>query len=579
MTSRKRWHLKSTATDADVSELAASLNNLHPSLARTLMERGIATFDAARAYFRASISDLHDPFLMQDMEKAVTRIAEALEADEQFVVYGDYDVDGTTATALLTRYLRDVGGKVSFFVPNRFEHGYGLSKQGLDHAASEGARLVIALDCGVTAIEEAVYAREKGMDLIICDHHTPLDTLPDAVAVLNPKRADCAYPYKELCGCGVTFKLVQALESRLQRSRSSIFDFLDLVALATASDVVSVTGENRILLREGLKQLRTNARIGLRMLAEQADVRLSECSASNIIFTLGPRINAAGRLGDAARAVSLMLAFDELEATARARQLERLNQERRELDRETQELAFEQADRILARGSRHTLVLHDDDWHLGVIGIVASRLVERHFRPTIMMTTVNGYAKGSARSVAGINIHAALKECSDILTEFGGHDFAAGLSLPVDAIPEFADRFEEAVSRAITPDLLEPVVDVDAKLPVREINAKLWSILHQFAPFGPDNDMPTFQAGNLEVVGAISTVGRDRSHLRFAVQDRDGGQRLDVIGFRMSKYLDTVSESQATGTPLELLYSIQENTWNGRTKLQLQAHDMRLETA
>jgi single-stranded-DNA-specific exonuclease len=574
--SRKRWQIKPVPSDAVVADLARQLNGLHPALARTLAARGIDTFDSARHYFRAGISDLHDPFLMRDMDLAVDRLVRAIENDERILVYGDYDVDGTTATALLTRYLRDVGGDVCYFIPDRFKHGYGLSVKGLDHAVEEGAKVVVALDCGVTAVEEALYARKVGLDLVICDHHTPQAVLPDAIAVVDPKRADCDYPFKELCACAVAFKLAQAMETRLQRSRTPLTDFLDLVALATASDVVSVTGENRILLREGLERLRTNARVGLKMLAEEAGVRMSDCSASNIIFALGPRINAAGRLGDASRAVALMLAFDELEAVARARQLERLNQERRELDQETQELAFAKADRLLAKGSRHTIVLHDEDWHLGVIGIVASRLVERHYRPTIMMTTLNGMAKGSARSVAGINIYAALQECEDLLTEFGGHDFAAGVTLPIAHLTEFANRFEQAVSGAITADVLEPVVHVDAELALKDVNAKFWNILRQFAPFGADNEMPIFQSSNLEVVGPISTVGKDRSHLRFAVMDRDGGQRRDVIGFRMAKYLDVVTESQATGQPLEMLHSIQENTWNGRTKLQLQAVDIRL---
>ncbi len=572
----RKWQPKPAGPQSTVDSLAAALNNMPEPLARALCVRGITTYDAARTWFRAGPSSLHSPWLMQDMDRAVDRLQQALDRSERIVVYGDYDVDGTTATTLLVRYLRDVGNKASYFVPTRFEHGYGLSKKGVDEAVADGADLIVALDCGVTAIDEAEYIRSLGIDLIVCDHHTTLETLPYAVAVLNPKRKDCAYPFKDLCAVGLAFKLVAAMEERQKRRRGDIYDFLDLVALGTAADVVSVTDENRILLREGLARLRQGARVGLRMLAEEAGLRLSSCTATQIMFSIGPRINAAGRVGNAERAVALMLAPDEIEAAARARQLERLNEERRELDREAQISAFKAADQVLARGHRHTLVLHNEDWHMGVIGIVASRLVERHFRPTVMMTTVNGLAKGSARSVAGINIYEALESCSDMLTEFGGHNFAAGVTLPLDRVAEFAERFEKAVTNAITPDVLTPVMEFDAELPVSLIDQKLWKTLRQFAPYGPDNEMPVFWARNLVVTGPISTVGKDRSHLRFAVRDRDGGPKRNVIGFKLAKHLDVVTESQATGAPLEMLYAVQENTWNGRTSLQLEAKDIRL---
>lgn len=572
----RQWQPKAAAPQPTIDALSAALNNLPEPLARTLCVRGITTFEAARTWFRAGPDDLHSPWLMQDMDVAVDRLQRALDGNERILVYGDYDVDGTTATTLLVRYLRDVGNNASYFVPTRFEHGYGLSKKGIDEAVADGIDLIVALDCGVTALEEADYIRSLGIDLIVCDHHTTLETLPHAVAVLNPKRADCAYPFKDLCAVGLAFKLVAAMEDRQKRRRGDVLEFLDLVALGTAADVVSATDENRILLREGLVRLRQGSRVGLRMLAEEAGLRLSSCTATQIIFSIGPRINAAGRVGNAERAVALMLAPDEIEASARARQLERLNDERRELDREAQASAFKAADRVLARGHRHTLVLHNEDWHMGVIGIVASRLVERHFRPTVMMTTVNGLAKGSARSVAGINIYQALESCSDLLTEFGGHNFAAGVTLPLDRVDDFAERFEMAVTGAITADVLTPVVEMDAELPVSMIDQKLWKTLRQFAPYGPDNEMPVFMARNLVVTGPISTVGKDRSHLRFAVRDAAGGPKRNVIGFKLAKHLDIVTESQATGAPLEMLFAVQENTWNGRTSLQLEAKDIRL---
>lgn len=575
--STKNWLIKCVDDESIVDTLQHELNDLPRPLARALALRGINSFDSAKSFFRSGMDSLHDPFLMIDMESAVERIIRGLNDGERFLVYGDYDVDGTTSTALLTHYLKSLGADVIFFVPDRFNHGYGLSKSGLDQANSTGADLIIALDCGVTAVDETEYARSLGMDLVICDHHTPGAGLPSAVAVLDSKRKDCSYPFKELCGCGVTFKLAQAIHARLGRDPADLHNYLDLVALATAADVVSLTGENRILLREGLRLLQSKPRIGIKMLAAQAGVRLSECDTRSIVFSLGPRINAAGRLGDPARAVSLLLAETELEATARAHQLERLNQERRMLDRTIQKEAFKMADLLLAKGMRHTVVLHNPDWHLGVIGIVASRLVERHFRPAIMMTTTGSLVKGSARSINGINVYRALQACEDLLEEYGGHDFAAGLSLRPENVEEFSRRFDEAVAGAVTPEILEPVIEVDAKMSLSELDKRFWSVLKQFEPFGADNPAPIFMASDLEVIGPVSTVGKERSHLKFTVRDRSGSHpSRDVIGFGMSKHLDCVADSQSTGKPLELLFTIQENNWNGRISLQLLAKDVRL---
>ena len=574
---KPRWILQEIENEPLVERLRHELNDLPVELARILALRGIGSFDEARCYFRGSLEELHDPFLMQGMSDAVARILRALDEKDRILVYGDYDVDGTTATALLTQFLRRLGGDVEFFVPNRFQHGYGLSKPGIDHCANEGARMIIALDCGISALDEAEYAKSLGIDLIICDHHKPHDFLPDAVAVLDPKRDDCSYPFKELCGCGVTFKLVQALLMALKRDLREAVQYLDLVALATASDVVPVLGENRILLREGLKVIRSEPRIGIKHLAREAHSRLSECTTGTIAYNIGPRINAAGRLGDAGRAVALLLAEDEIEASARARQLERLNQERRVLDRETMDQAVSLAERLLLASDRHTVVLHQPDWHIGVIGIVASRLVDRYYRPTIMMTSINGEVRGSARSINGINIFSALRECADLLSEFGGHDYAAGLSLPEENLSAFIDRFESVVAQQISPELLEPVMTVDAELNLSELNDRFWAVLRQFAPFGPENMEPVFHARNLEVTGEPVTVGHDQNHLKFNVKDRNfGGPSREVIGFRMSDYADIVSESRNSGVPLELLFCIQENTWNGRTTLQLRAVDLRL---
>jgi single-stranded-DNA-specific exonuclease len=575
--SSKRWHIKQLETEKIVGDLQIALNDLPHPLARALAIRGIESLETAKDFFRSSTDGLHDPFLMVDMDLAVARIVEALKKSERIVVYGDYDVDGTTSTALLTHYLGELGADVHFFIPDRFKHGYGLSELGLQDAKATGATLIIALDCGVTSVHEALYARTLGMELIVCDHHTPGLELPDAVAVLDAKRSDCPYPFKELCGCAVTLKLAQAVQSSLGKNPQDLYQYLDLVAIATASDVVSLTGENRILLRAGIEKLKTSPRIGLKMLAEQAAVRLSDCDTRAIVFGLGPRINAAGRLGDAMRAVTLMLSETELEATARARQLERLNEERRALDRQTQEEAFKMADLLLAKGQRHTVVLHHPDWHLGVIGIVASRLVDRHFRPAIMLANSGNVVKGSARSINGINIHQALQSCSDLLEEFGGHDYAAGVTLLPENVEAFKERFDQAVAGAVTPDILEPVVEVDSTMDLSTLDNRFWAVLKQFEPFGADNPEPIFWSSRLEVVGPVTTVGRDRSHLKFSVrQHTDGGSVRDVIGFGLGKHLDKVSESQERGKSLELLFTIQENTFNGRTKLQLLAKDVRL---
>lgn len=575
--SKKRWQIKPVQTESVVDHLQQSLNDLPRPLARALALRGIESFDMAKTFFRSGTEGLHDPFLMRDMDLAVKRVREALEKRERILVYGDYDVDGTTSTALLTHYLGSLGADVIFFVPDRFKHGYGLSEAGLNEAHANGAQLVISLDCGITSVREAEYARSLGMDLVVCDHHTPGTEIPNAVAVLDAKRSDCSYPFKELCGCGVTLKLAQAIHTALGNDPNELFSYLDLVCIATASDVVSLTGENRILMREGLRILRESPRIGLKKLADEAGVRLSDCDTRAIVFGLGPRINAAGRLGDAERAVTLLLADSELEATARARQLERLNDERRMLDRQTQDEAFKLADLLLAKGQRHTIVLHHPEWHLGVIGIVASRLVDRHFRPAVMLASSGDVIKGSARSINGINIYQALVACEDLLEDFGGHDFAAGLTLKPENLEAFVERFDAAVSGSVTDDILDPVVEVDSDMELNDLDKRFWAVLKQFEPFGADNPTPIFWSQQLEVVGPVATVGRDRSHLKFSVRERMSRQPArDVIGFGLGKHFEKVAESQEKGKSLDLLFSIQENTFNGRTKLQLLAKDVRL---
>lgn len=578
-----RWEHRSIDNSEVVSRLQRDLNDLPLPLARALALRDVTTFKEARHFFRADRSSLHDPFRMQDMDAAADRLAHAIEQGECVLVYGDYDVDGTTATALLTHFLRARGVEASFFIPDRYEDGYGLCTRGLDEAVAQDADLVVALDCGITAVEEAAYAKEQGLDLIICDHHTPKDTLPEALAVLDPKRPDDDYPFKELSGCGLGFKLVQATLSRLDESTDDAFDYLDLLAVSTASDIVPLYGENRVLMAEGLQTLQTSQRPGLQALAEVANLDLADVtSTGTIVFTLGPRINAAGRMEHARTAVELLLAESFAEAEPLAAELEQLNKKRRSIDDAIEEAAIEKAERQITSRSPHALVLYDPDWHLGVIGIVASSIVERFYKPTILLTHNGKEVKGSARSIEGINIYDALSDCEDILTQFGGHDHAAGMSLSEDDVEAFRDRFDAAVGERVTAELLTPRIKVDATVDLSTIGSveeRFWAVLQQFGPFGPGNAKPVFHARDLAVVGTPRTVGNGDAHLKFQVRQADcpDDRPFDVIGFGMGDKLSIVKESREEGASLELLFSLEDNTWNGRTTLQLKARDLRLE--
>lgn len=574
-----RWTLRPLPSSNAVAHVRESLNDLPEALARALVLRGIDSFERARHFFRPAMASLHDPFLMKDMDAAADRIVCALDKGEKILVYGDYDVDGTTATALLVSALRDMGGDVDYFIPDRFKHGYGLCEAGLEHAADGGASLVLAVDCGVTAIKEALYARDRGMDLIVCDHHTPKEELPEAVAVLNPKRPDCAYPFRELCGCAVGYKLIRAVLQRRGRSPDGADAYLDLVALATASDIVPAQGENRILLACGLEALQTSTRVGICKLAESARLDLTACTGRDIVFCIGPRINAAGRLGDAGRAVALLLEKDADRAAHIAAELERVNGERRTIDQGTLDSALEAAERQLTSRTRHSIILHNPDWHLGVIGIVASRLVDRFYRPTILLGTNNGYAKGSARSIAGVNIYDALHTCGDLLVEFGGHDFAAGMTLRVEDIPAFQDRLDKAISRMLTPDVLHPSINIDALVNLDDIDARFWAVLKQFAPFGPQNDRPVFRADSVRLSRPPRTVGRGGKHLKFTVRQGETGSTLEAIGFGLGDRSDDLEQSWRSGEPFDFLFHLEENTWKGRTTLQLKAKDLRLSSA
>ncbi len=571
-----RWiHRPISALDK-LAAMRRELNDLPEALARALMLRGVETFDQARLFFRASREHLLDPSTMKDMDAGAKRLARAIEEGERVLVYGDYDVDGTTATALMVSFLRSQGIETKYFIPDRFKDGYGLKRVGIDCAEEFGATVIVALDCGITAIDEALYARSKGIDLIICDHHKPKESLPEALAVIDPKRADCGYPFKELSGCGLAFKLAAATLAEIGGDPGEACQYLDLVAISTASDIVPILDENRVLMREGLEIIAQSPRRAIASLADVANLDLKTCSTSEIVFTIGPRINAAGRLGHASLAVDLLLSEDDEQAARLARDLDAMNTQRRSLDRETLKSALAQADRHVTSGLRHSVVLHDPDWHLGVIGIVASRIVERYYRPAVLLSTSEGEAKGSARSIAGLNVYDALNACSDLLTQFGGHDFAAGLSMPEENVPEFRRRFDEVVRESVDPDNLVPAIEVDASLDLSEIGPRFWAVLKQFAPFGPHNPQPVFHAERLHIKGRPRALGRDNKHLKFTACDSDGESGVDVIAFNMGDRLPMVEQSIQSGTPLEALFSIEENHWNGRTTLQLKARDLRL---
>jgi len=569
-----KWILRPQPDEGVVALLRSSLNDLPEPLARVLALRGIASYDEAKHFFRPEMTHLHDPFIMRDMDRAVDRVVEAIQGSERILVYGDYDVDGTTATSLMVSFLRSRGLDPVYFIPHRIRDGYGLQPIGIDYAANAGAALIIALDCGTTANDEAAYAKSRGLDLIICDHHNPEGILPDAVAVLNPKRSDCSYPFDGLSGCGVGFKLIQGVLSKLGRSGEEAVEYLDLVALSIASDIVPIVDENRVMMRLGLDRIRSTPRLGLRALALESGLDLSVCDTGTIAFGIGPRINAAGRLSDARHAVDLMLTGDDAVAQRLAAELNEINVERRLIDTETLERALEIAKSRPGEIGTNALVIHDASWHVGVIGIVASRLVEHFYRPVVMLTSVDGEAKGSARSIKGFNIYNALKDSADLMTRFGGHEYAAGLTLPEKNIPALRERLDAYASRLLTEDILKPEIEIDSRLHLSDLTDRFWAVLKQFGPFGPANKRPVFYGSDLIVVGYPSVVGS--GHLKFKVrQSGVPGPGLDVIGFNMHDSLPIVRATSNPEDHLEMVFTVDENSWNNRRSLQLKLKDVR----
>ena len=562
-----RWVITQLEQKEAVSNLMEILN-VPEAIARLLAIRGISSFEDAKQFFRPSLNELYDPFLMKDMDRASERLSLAIRSNEKVLVYGDYDVDGTTATAIVYNFLKEFGVVVDYYIPHRFKEGYGINPEGVQYAYEMGAQVIVSVDCGITAIEEAEEIKALGMDLIICDHHTVGATLPDAYAVLDPKREDCSYPFDGLSGAGVGFKLVQATLARLGLPAKIAYDYLDLLAVSIASDIVPIIDENRILMWAGLDRLRTNPRVGIQALMDHIRVPQAELDTKKIVFSISPRINAAGRMGDASTAVKLLIAKDEPEAKLMARELESINAKRRNTDITTMNEAVEQIEEQLNMDRISALVLFNPDWHLGVIGIVASRLVDLYHRPTIMLSEVDGKIKGSARSIRGFNIYEAILECDDLLEQFGGHEYAAGLTLKNGVLKEFRKRMNSKAVEELSGSSFEAELLVDAEINLSEIDGKFWKLLHQFQPFGPGNTKPLFASRGLSKVGVPTIVGN--GHLKLRLKQEDS-PIFDAIGFNMHDLMPIVRDEKK----FDIAYELEENTWNGNTTIQIHLRDIK----
>ncbi|HZJ35962.1 MAG TPA: single-stranded-DNA-specific exonuclease RecJ [Gillisia sp.] len=561
-----RWTLKPKPNRETLSKLASDLGVEIP-IASMLVQRGIENFEDAKKFFRPSLDDLHDPFLMKDMDLAINRIEKAIASEENIMVYGDYDVDGTTSVALLSSYLKSFYPNVATYIPDRYDEGYGISYKGIDFAADNDISLIIALDCGIKAIDKVAYASEKNIDFIICDHHRPGAEIPKAVAVLDPKREDCEYPYKELCGCGVGFKLIQAWALKKGEPFDTLLPYLDLVATAIGADIVPITGENRILAYHGLHVINTAPRVGFQAILQQ--VKKETLTITDVVFIIAPRINAAGRMKHGLYAVNLLVEEDEEAAKIFASEIEAFNAERRETDKSiTVEALAQIID--LKEQDRFTTVVYQEDWHKGVIGIVASRLIETYYRPTLVFTKSGEKLAASARSVKGFDVYDALEACKDHIEQFGGHKYAAGLTLLESQYDGFKQKFEEVVSASIDKRLLTPEISIDAEINLEDITPKFHRILKQFAPFGPGNMSPVFLTQNLNDTGYGKCVGGEDLHLKCRVKNGSKKMEINAIGFNLGGKCELITDAKK----FKAVYSIDENEWNGNISLQLKLKDI-----
>lgn len=538
-------------------------------IARLLLQRGVTNYDQAKEYFRPNLTYLHDPFLMQDMQLAVDRIKKAIEQEEKILIYGDYDVDGTSSVALMVTYFRHFYPEhIDYYIPDRYAEGYGVSTQGIDYAIAHKQTLIIALDCGIRAHEKVDYAKDNGIDFIICDHHLPHGDLPNAIAVLDHKRSDCPYPYKELTGCGIGFKLCQALFSTFDHPQAWWTDLLDLVAIATACDIVPITGENRVLVHLGMERLNNQPRKGLQSIIETSNK--SVFSVTDVVFTIGPRINAAGRIEHARKAVELLLSDSNALAQQAGELLEQRNTERKELDQKITAEALEMIQDQQLEKQKSTVVF-SKDWHKGVVGIVASRLIESYYRPTIVLTESNGKAVGSARSVQGYDIHEALTQCDSLLEQFGGHQYAAGMTLDLKQVPALQQKFESVVTSTIAPELLIPKISVDLEINFDQITPKFWRLIKQFAPFGPENMKPVFLTRKVIDAGWSKAVGGDLTHLKLNLVQPENGVVLNGIAFKFGHLAQAFKQKE----PFDIVYTLDENEWQGQVSLQLMIRDIK----
>jgi len=567
---QKRWIYKNTP-DAENIEVLSKTININPYLSTILLQRGISDFESAKAFFRPSLDHLHDPFLLKDMEHAVVRLKSAIDKNEKILIYGDYDVDGTTSVALMYSYLKSFYPNCDFYIPDRYAEGYGVSEAGIIWAEENNFTLIIALDLGIKASDMVTLATHKGIDFIICDHHLPGGDIPNAVAVLDPKRDDCEYPYKELSGCGLGFKLIQAF-SRRYRNEEEIFDYLDLVVVSIASDIVPISGENRILAHYGLQKLNQNPRPGLKALKEIAAIK-NELDISGIVFTLGPRINAAGRVAHARGAVELLIASTETEANALAGKINIKNDLRREFDLNITEEAIAMIESNETFLTAKSTVLFKETWHKGVIGIVAARCVEKYYRPTVILTESNDKITGSARSVRDFDLYKAISGCSDLLEKYGGHKYAAGLTLDKSNLLAFQERFEQIVSSSITEEMLTPIIEIDLSVQFDSLTSKFYNVLKQMAPFGPENPKPVFEAKNVSVLNSLSNF-KDK-HIRFLASQAGNETMFNAVGFDLIEHYDRLTKADS----FSIVFTLEENTFNGNTSLQLRIRDIKFDNA
>ncbi|MDN0051905.1 single-stranded-DNA-specific exonuclease RecJ [Bacteroides caecigallinarum] len=568
---RYKWNYQPpTLEQREEARALAKEIGISPILCHLLRQRGIKTADEVKKFFRPQLHDLHDPFLMNDMDAAVKRLNSAMGRKERILIYGDYDVDGTTAVALVYKFLQQFYSNIDYYIPDRYNEGYGVTTKGVDYAYETGVKLVIVLDCGIKAVEEIAYAKEKGIDFIICDHHVPDDVLPDAVAILNPKRADSTYPYEHLSGCGVGFKFMQAFALNNGIEFHQLTPLLDLVAVSIASDIVPIMGENRILAYHGLRQLNANPCMGLKAIIDVCGLTDKEINMSDIVFKIGPRINASGRIQKGKEAVDLLIEKDYKQAHEKGNLINGYNEQRKDLDKTMTEEANKIVDSLENLSERRSIVIYNEEWHKGVIGIVASRLTEIYYRPAVVLTRTEDLATGSARSVSGFDVYSAIEHCRDLLENFGGHTYAAGLSMKVENVEEFTRRFEEYVTNHILPEQTSATIDIDAQLDFRDITPKFFFDLKKFNPFGPENHKPVFATLNVYDYGTSKVVGREQEHIKLELVDNKSNNVMNGIAFGQSSQVRYIKTKQS----FNICYTIEENS-HKRGDIQLQIEDIK----